>query len=139
MRTIGPSKVRARELRKSMTDSERVLWKNLRLRQIEGFKFRRQQPIGNYIVDFVCFEKRLIIEVDGGQHSEHVTYDSKREAWLESQGFKILRFWDNQVLKEIEAVTEVIFEVLSGPPTFILPRKGGGNVKIIFPQKGEKQ
>ncbi|MBA4394464.1 MAG: hypothetical protein C0407_13005 [Desulfobacca sp.] len=75
-------KNRARELRKNLTDAEKVLWKHLRLRQINDYKFRRQQPIGKYIVDFVCLEKRLIIEVDGGQHDEQGAYDSNRDAWL---------------------------------------------------------
>lgn len=106
------NKIRARELRNNMTEAERALWKHLRLRQVGGHKFRRQQPLGKYIVDFVCFEKRLIIEVDGGQHSEQVVYDSDRNAWLEAQGFKILRFWNNQVLKETEAVKETIIGAL---------------------------
>ena len=106
------NKIRARELRKNMTEAERALWKHLRLCQVGGHKFRRQQPLGKYIVDFICFEKRLIIEVDGGQHSEQVVYDSDRNAWLEAQGFKILRFWNNQVLKETEAVKETIIGAL---------------------------
>jgi len=113
-----------------MTEAELALWRHLRLRQLKGCKFRRQQPIGKYIVDFVCLEKRLIIEVDGGQHSGHASYDSERNAWLESQGFSVLRFWNNQVLKEMEAVEEVIMDALtrrSLPPTLVLPRKGGGD------------
>lgn len=106
-------KARARELRKNMTDAERTLWRYLRLRQFSGNKFRRQQPIGKYIVDFVCFENKLIIEVDGGQHSEQIVYDLERSTWLEGQGFRILRFWDSQVLKETEAVKEKIFEALN--------------------------
>jgi very-short-patch-repair endonuclease len=101
-------RIKARELRKNLTEAELTLWRHLRLRQFGGYKFRRQQPIGKYIVDFVCLEKRLIIEVDGGQHSEQVSYDLERSAWLEEQGFRVLRFWDNQVLKETEAVKEVI-------------------------------
>jgi very-short-patch-repair endonuclease len=101
-----------RQLRKNLTDAERFLWKELRLRQIEGFKFRRQQPIDPYIVDFVCFEKRLIIEVDGGQHSEKTSYDFQRDEWLKGQGFRILRFWNSQVLNEIEAVEETIRNAL---------------------------
>ena len=104
----GMDRIRVRTLRKNLTEAEQTLWRHLRLRQIGGYKFRRQQPIGRYVVDFICFEKRLIIEVDGGQHSEHVVYDSKRNTWLEKQGFSVLRFWDNQVLKETEAVKEVI-------------------------------
>jgi very-short-patch-repair endonuclease len=108
----GMNKDRARELRKNLTEAEHMLWRHLRLRQLGGCKFRRQQPIGKYIVDFVCFEKRLIVEVDGGQHSGNINYDSERDAWLEEQGFSVLRFWDNQVLKEMEAVEEVIMGTL---------------------------
>ena len=106
------NKDRARELRKNLTEAEHMLWRNLRLRQLGGCKFRRQQPVGKYIVEFVCFEKRLIVEVDGGQHSKNINYDSERDAWLEMQGFSVLRFWDNQVLKEMGAVEEVIMGAL---------------------------
>jgi very-short-patch-repair endonuclease len=78
----GMDKINARELRKNLTEAERTLWRHLRLRQFGGYKFRRQQPIGNYIVDYVCLEKRLIIELDGGQHSKQIAYDSERTAWL---------------------------------------------------------
>lgn len=124
------SKAKARELRKNMTDAERALWRHLRLRQLGGCKFRRQQLIGQYIVDFVCFEKGLIIEVDGGQHTEQISYDLKRSQWLEKQGYRLLRFWDNEVLKNTEAVVEAIMKTLEGkgnPPTSILPHKGGGD------------
>jgi very-short-patch-repair endonuclease len=77
-----------------------------------SLKFRRQQPIGPYIVDFVCFEKKLVIEIDGGQHSQQAVYDNTRTEWLASQGFQVLRFWNNQVLQEIEAVKSAIWEVL---------------------------
>jgi very-short-patch-repair endonuclease len=86
---------RARELRKNPTDAERKLWAHLRLRQIGGYKFRRQHPLGPYIVDFVCIEKKLIVEVDGGQHDEKRFYDAKRDKWLEEKGFKVIRFWNN--------------------------------------------
>jgi adenine-specific DNA-methyltransferase len=121
-------KTRARELRKNMTEAERILWKHLRLRQFAGHKFRRQQPIGQYIVDFVCFEKRLIIEVDGSQHSEPNLTDMGRTEWLQAEGFRVLRFWNNQVLAETEAVKEKISETLTGqPPTPHLhpPPQGG--------------
>ena len=124
----GMDKINARELRKNLTEAERTLWRHLRLRQFGGYKFRRQQPIGNYIVDFVCLEKRLIIELDGGQHSEQIAYDSERNAWLEEQGFSILRFWNNQVLKEIEPVKQVIMEALgckSHTPHLDPPPQGG--------------
>ena len=103
---------KARELRKNPTESERTLWKHLRMRQINGYKFRRQQPIGQYIVDFVNFERRVVIELDGGQHSQQIVYDSIRTAWLEAQGYQVLRFWNNQILKEAEAVKATILKAL---------------------------
>ena len=108
-------KAKARELRRNPTEAERRLWKHLRLRQIGGYKFRRQQSLGPYIVDFVCLGKRVVVEVDGGQHSEQIAYDTERSAWLEAQGFRVLRFWNHEVLKEIEVVKEVIAEALETP------------------------
>jgi very-short-patch-repair endonuclease len=104
---------RAQHLRKNSTDAERMLWQHLRLRQLGGYKFRRQHPLERYIVDFICLEKRLVIEIDGGQHNVRGAYDAERTAWLESQGFRVLRFWNSQVLKEIEAVKEVIWRTLA--------------------------
>ena len=98
----------AKDLRKNSTDAERLLWKYLRSKTIEGFKFRRQQPIENYIVDFVCLEKRIVIEVDGGQHAVEKEKDTERDRWLESQGFKVLRFWNNDVLTNIQGVLEMV-------------------------------
>ena len=106
-------KARARELRKNPTEAERVLWQHIRRRQLGGYRFRRQQPLGEYIVDFFCFEKRLVVEIDGGQHSERVSYDTARTASLKSRGFRVLRFWNNQVLGETEAVKQAILEALS--------------------------
>jgi len=103
----------SRELRKNQTDAEKVLWNHLRLRQMEDYKFRRQQPIGKYIVDFACLEKRLIIEVDGGQHDESGPQDFNRDSWLTSQGYRILRFWNNQIFNELDAVKETIFNTLT--------------------------
>ncbi len=113
------NKLTARKLRKNLTEAEHALWRHLRLRQCGGYKFRRQQPIGNYIVDFVCMEKRLVIEVDGGHHLEQEAYDSERDAWLKKQGFSVVRFWDNQVLQEIDGVREIIMSALDEhlPPT----------------------
>jgi very-short-patch-repair endonuclease len=104
---------KAQELRRNPTEAERKLWQHLRLRQIEGCKFRRQQPLGSYIVDFVCLEKRIVIEVDGGQHNAQVIYDRQRTAWIEEQGFRVLRFWDNEVMQNIEAVKEAIWQALA--------------------------
>ena len=101
-------KERSRDLRKNLTDAEQKLWQKLRNKQIHGNKFRRQFVLGNYIVDFICLDKRLIIEVDGGQHMDNAGYDLQRDEWLKSQSFKVLRFWNNQVLSEIDSVLEVI-------------------------------
>jgi very-short-patch-repair endonuclease len=108
----GMDRSRAKELRNNPTEAERMLWRHLRLRQLGEYKFRRQQPLGNCIVDFVCLEKRLIIEVDGGQHSTQAAYDQQRSTWLEQQGFCVLRFWNHEVLQNIEAVKEVIWQAL---------------------------
>jgi very-short-patch-repair endonuclease len=88
----------ARTLRKDSTDAERWLWQRLRNRELLGWKFRRQHPIGCYIVDFACIERKLIIELDGSQHAESQTADSERSEYLEDKGFQILRFWNNDVL-----------------------------------------
>ncbi len=100
----------ARELRKDSTPQEQKLWSLLRNRQYKNLRFKRQQPIGEYIVDFVCREKWLIIELDGGQHNEdkNIEYDNKRTEYLESRGFKVLRFWNNEVDNNIDGVFEII-------------------------------
>ena len=95
-------------LRRNMTDSERALWRVLRNKQLNGLKFRRQEPIGWCIVDFVCFEKKLVIEIDGGQHASENKTDRQRDRWLQSQGFRVLRFWNNNVLSNLSAVVEQI-------------------------------
>ena len=94
-----------------MTDAERAVWRFLRLRQVEGKRFGRQVPIDHYIVDFACFEARLIIELDGGQHFESES-DRIRDDYLRAQGFRILRFWNNDVLANREGVYQVISEAL---------------------------
>lgn len=101
------AQARATRLRKGMTDAERKLWYHLRRRQLGGCRFRRQVPIGPFIADFACLECALIVEVDGGQHaSSH--HDAVRDRFLRSRGFRILRFWDNEVLLQTEGVLEVI-------------------------------
>ena len=104
---------RAKELRNNPTEAERILWQHLRLRQFGGYKFRRQQPLGNYIVDFVCLGKRLVVEVDGGQHNSQHSYAEQRDAWLEQQGFRVLRFWNNEVLQNVEGVKGAIWQALT--------------------------
>ena len=102
----------ARELRGRMTDAEALLWMLLRNRRMADAKFRRQCPVGRYILDYYCVERMLAIELDGGQHGEAVAYDYHRDSWLSSQGIRILRFWNNQMLTEIEAVMEVIYQAV---------------------------
>ncbi|MDI6688728.1 MAG: endonuclease domain-containing protein [Desulfobacterales bacterium] len=125
----------AKKLRKNMTNAERLLWQHLRNRELGGYKFRRQRPVGPYIVDFVCLEKKLVIEVDGGQHAGQVELDAKRSGYLEEKGYRVLRFWNNEVLKETESVLTVILLSLDGnitplspsfPLTPALSRKGRG-------------
>jgi very-short-patch-repair endonuclease len=108
-------KQNARRLRKQMTDAERALWYLLRRKQVDGHRFRKQVPIGKYIVDFACLSARLIIEVDGSQHAESAA-DAERDAWLQSQNFKVLRFWNNDVLMSAEGVFEVIQTALAAKP-----------------------
>src|SRR4051812_44673275 len=102
----------ARQLRLHPSKAQNVLWFYLRNKQLEGLKFRREHVIGPYIVDFVCLSKRLIIEIDGGQHALQTVYDGNRTRWLKGQGFFVLRFWNNQVLRETEAVLVIIAKFL---------------------------
>jgi len=99
-------------LRKNSTDAERHLWWRLRQRQLAGFRFRRQVPLGPYIADFVCLSAKLIVEVDGGQHAERPEQDERRSAWLAANGFDVLRFWNNDVLGNTEGVLEAILRAL---------------------------
>ena len=101
----------ARALRSRMTHAERKLWFALRDRRFAGFKFRRQVPVGRFIADFVCFEARLVIEVDGGQHADSVQ-DQFRDRWFKANRFRVLRFWNNEVLKNLEGVMTVLAEAL---------------------------
>ncbi|RCX32277.1 endonuclease domain-containing protein [Thioalbus denitrificans] len=98
----------ARKLRANMTDAEQLLWRRLRRRQLDGHKFRRQVPVGLYIADFLCYEKRLIVELDGGQHMERRYHDRQRDDWLRNQGFEVVRFWNDEVLRDPGAVLEEI-------------------------------
>ena len=102
----------ARHLRRNMTDVERHLWHRLRERQIKGFKFRRQHPFREYVLDFVCLEAKVVIELDGSQHFAAQSSDAARTSKLEAAGFQVLRFWNNEVLSNIEGVLEVIWRAL---------------------------
>ncbi len=120
----------ARELRKNPTDCERLLWLHLRAGRLQGFKFKRQQPLGDYIVDFVCFQTRVIVEADGGQHADQTEYDACRDNWLTNQGFRVLRFWNNDILTNTEGVLAVILDAcnhnVDTPSPQPLSRQGRG-------------
>ena len=108
----GQKRNRARELRRDMTPAERRLWVILQRRQIEGFRFRRQCPVGPYIADFACLEARLLIEVDGGQHMDEAG-DVRRDTFLRREGFRVLRFWNNEVMTNLEGVRALIVSRLA--------------------------
>ncbi|MEE9559100.1 MAG: endonuclease domain-containing protein [Candidatus Brocadiales bacterium] len=122
----------AKNLRKRPTDAERLLWKHLRSKRFEGLKFRRQHPIGNYVVDFACLEKQIVIEVDGGQHTIEKNKDEERDRWLEKEGYKVLRFWNNEVLTNVEGVSEVVKSNCLSHPPLTPPLKGGGKEAGTF-------
>lgn len=128
----------AKNLRINHTDAERLLWGHLRTRRLDGLKFRRQQPIGNYIVDFVCFEKKIVIEVDGGQHSWEKGRDETRDKWLSKEGFKVLRFWNNEVLNNIDGILEVVSVNCLNHPPLTPPIKGRGKTEETPIDRGEK-
>lgn len=102
----------ARRLRRRLTDAERALWRNLRDRQLDGHKFRRQHPLGRFVVDFVCLEERLVVELDGGQHALRKNADTARTAWLNREGYRVLRFWNNEVLRNTDGVLAEILRTL---------------------------
>lgn len=112
---------RARALRRNSTDAERTLWKHLRKRQIAGHRFRRQHPPGRCVADFVCLERRLVVELDGGPHSLKTVYDTQRDAWLRAEGYRLLRIWNNEVFSNIQGVKTTIWMALeeqpANPPT----------------------
>ena len=117
-----------RTLRRNLTDAEQLLWQRLRGRQLNGNKFRRQHPIVKYIVDFECLERKLVIELDGSQHAEPEieAYDKKRDDWFEREGYRVLHFWDNDVLLNTRGILEVIRDQCSEhPPLHPLPSRAG--------------
>jgi very-short-patch-repair endonuclease len=123
------AKKAAKRLRRQPTDAESKLWYHLRRKQIDGHRFRRQSPVGPYVVDFLCVEAGLIVEVDGGQHSWRAEDDAKRTNWLESQGYRVVRFWNNEVSENIEGVLETIFQAaLKTPPPQPSPSEEGEGV-----------
>jgi very-short-patch-repair endonuclease len=119
----------ARGLRRRQTDAERRIWTRLRDRRLLGAKFARQVPIGSYIVDFCCRERKLIVELDGGQHAAHADYDAGRTVFLQALGYRVLRFWDNDALANTDGVLQRIAEALSATAARPSPRPS--------PQRGE--
>jgi very-short-patch-repair endonuclease len=113
MNTKSTLRQKAKALRKNMTEAEKKLWTELRRRRLLDCKFRRQQPLGEYIVDFVCLSERLIVEVDGGQHARDIAYDKGRDRWLIAQGFTVLRFWNNEIFDNIAGVMYRISDELT--------------------------
>jgi very-short-patch-repair endonuclease len=105
--------IKARILRKNQTDAEAALWQKLRGRGLDGYKFRRQVPVGPYVADFLCKEAMLIVEIDGGQHAEQVEYDRFRTDFLVTHGYKVVRFWNNEVLLNLDGVVEALTLTLS--------------------------
>ena len=122
----------ARKLRKAQTDAEALLWRHLRNRQLGGHKFRRQHPIGRYVVEFVCAESLLIVELDGGHHVDRAQYDDARTSWLMTQGYSVARYWDDDVLLRREFVLEAILMRLT-PPTHTAPHPSP------LPASGERE
>jgi very-short-patch-repair endonuclease len=112
---------KARQLRRDQTDAEQALWGRLRDRQICDAKFRRQHPIGPFVADFCCPQQKLIVELDGGQHAEAIAEDEKRSLFLEAQGYRVVRFWNHEVLTNTDGVLERIAEVLGDPHPSPLP------------------
>ncbi|WP_445487448.1 endonuclease domain-containing protein [Rhodopseudomonas sp. RCAM05734] len=126
------SRAFAKSLRANMTDAERRLWYRLRAHRLEGIKFKRQVPIGKYVADFACMERKLLVEVDGSQHAERAS-DVERTKWLEDQGFRILRFWNNEVLNETNAVLEIILATVIA----VSPSPGAPGGAPPSPRRGE--
>ena len=129
--------LRARSLRRSMTEGERRLWSLLRRKKISGFRFRRQAPIGPYIADFFCPEARLIIELDGEPHSEEAQMrrDNARTQWLQAHGCRVIRFWNLEVFRHPTEVVETIYDALKRPPSG--PQGAGAPSGHLPPQRGE--
>ncbi len=131
----------ARQLRRDSTRAERKLWRYLRSRSLAGFKFVRQEPIGPYVVDFVCRERRLVIEVGGGQHADN-RRDAVRDQWLADHRYRVLRFWNNEVLGNIEGVWDTIFaaaSVAAPPHPNPLPASGRGSRHAAPPDENSLQ
>ena len=137
--TVSPVNLgRARRLRRNSTDAEQRLWRLLRSRRFNGFKIRRQHILGVFIVDFVCLEKKIVIELDGGQHATAVEADAMRTRYVQARGFRVIRFWNNEVLENMGGVWEAIAKELKIPLTPTLSPKGRGGRAPLTPTLSPK-
>jgi very-short-patch-repair endonuclease len=125
-------RARAKQLRRTMTRAETLLWRHLKAHRLSALGFRRQSPMGNYIADFVAHSRKLIVEVDGESHDfeERIRHDGRRDEWFASRGYCVLRFTNDDVMKNLEGVVLAIDLAAAqvAPPSLTLPRKGGGNM-----------
>lgn len=120
----------ARSLRKNQTDADRLLWSRLRAERLQGVKFRRQHPVGPYFADFCSMDKKLVVELDGGQHAEREVEDAVRTTYLQKLGYRVLRVWNHDVFEQMEAVLEAIHNaLLDSPSPHPSPSKGEGDRK----------
>ena len=128
---IGTQRARAKQLRRAMTRAETLLWRHLKAHRLARLSFRRQAPIGDYIADFVAHSCKLIVEVDGESHDfeERIRCDERRDGWFASRGYRVLRFTNDDVMRNLEGVALTILQAAEQavPPSLTLPRKGGGN------------
>jgi very-short-patch-repair endonuclease len=128
---------RVRQLRREMTPAEKLLWSRLRNLRLDGFKFRSQVWLGHFIADFYCWEARLVVEVDGSQHSDRAGYDSARTAKLAGEGYRVLRFWNNEVLGDLDAVLDAIrAELLARVPSPSRPAAQAGPLPLPERERG---
>ncbi|GJL95731.1 MAG: endonuclease [Hyphococcus sp.] len=114
---------RAKHLRKNQTNAERLFWRAVKVKRLNGFKFRRQHPLGSYVVDFICLEKKLIIELDGSQHAMEgqSIHDAARTQWLETIGFTVIRYWNDDIYNNLNGVLDEVLEYLSAPSGHLPP------------------
>ena len=131
--------VRSRELRNNATEAERKLWQQLSARKLCGARINRQFPIGQFICDFVCREKRVVIEIDGGHHATNAEYDLRRTRFLETQGYRVIRFWNNEVLDNIDGVVAVIARTLENMPSPDPSRQRKGSLWSPAASSGRNQ
>jgi very-short-patch-repair endonuclease len=133
-------RARAKQLRRAMTRAETLLWRHLKANRLAGLGFRRQSPMGSYVADFVAHSCKLIVEVDGESHEfeERIRHDARRDQWFASRGYHVLRFTNDDVIKNLEGVVLTIRQAAeqAAPPSLTLPREGGGNPSAVGLRRG---